>query len=392
MSLDLPAPKPLFLDAAHIPARRGEVPNLDGMRAASILLVMLGHFVDGQVFPGGLGVLVFFIISGFLITRLLFDEHKTTGHINLKLFYIRRMLRLYPVVVVYTLTMCVVLVAKGGSVRLAEVGSVLFYYANYYFQFGDHAEGLSLPVGIFWSLAIEEHFYIVFPLLLCLMSCKPRTVVAGMIAISLLALTLRISGAYRHPEYLNSHYFYMRSELRMDTLATGVLLAALCEIPFGRSLLLRLNRNGVTAFAVTTLLACLCFRDVWFRETLRYTLLDFSVAMLIVNILFSNRYLIVNKVLNSPAALALGRLSYSLYVWHFGIGFSLPLGNFPFWQKVLILFTLSLSAAVLSFYLIEQPFLILRQRFGSVRRDAADLSPQTKRAQPTSGLSGEVKL
>jgi peptidoglycan/LPS O-acetylase OafA/YrhL len=91
----------LYLSSGDIAARRGSVPSLDGLRAVSISIVLLAHFVNPKLFPGGLGVEVFFIISGFLITRLLLAEQRDTGTVSLRMFYVRRICRLYPVIIVF---------------------------------------------------------------------------------------------------------------------------------------------------------------------------------------------------------------------------------------------------------------------------------------------------
>ena len=87
-------------------AKRGVVPSLNGLRALSIIIVFLSHTVNDRLFPGGFGVRVFFAISGFLITRLMFVEFKTTGTISLPKFYVRRILRLYPVILLFTFVIC----------------------------------------------------------------------------------------------------------------------------------------------------------------------------------------------------------------------------------------------------------------------------------------------
>ncbi len=364
-----------FLPAAQMPAQRGEIPSLDGLRALSILLVMCTHFISGKVFPGGLGVLVFFVISGFLITRLLLHEFKQTGTVRLGPFYARRLLRLYPVIIVYTAVVTGLAIERFGKVSLGEICSALFYYANYYFEFGRADSDFGyVPVSILWSLAIEEHFYIVFPLLLLLLARDVRLLLAGMLVVMVAALGLRLHAAHAHPEYLTSHFFYFRTEMRMDSLATGVLMAALCELRAGRFLLLWANRPAAVAGALAAVLFCLLFRDLWFRETLRYSILNLAVAVAIAAVLFSNRYPLANAALNSPVLVSVGRLSYSLYVWHLGIGFAVaPLGV-PFWPKVAVLFLLSFLTAYLSYDFVEAPFMRLRHRFGSVKRQASPLS------------------
>ena len=124
-------PKQLYLSAEHIPARYGSVPSLNGLRACSVLVVMLSHFVNANLFPGGFGVLVFFSISGFLITRLLFAELKQSDTTNLKNFYARRILRLYPVILVYSGIVLAAYLVIGLPINLVEPLSALFYFANY---------------------------------------------------------------------------------------------------------------------------------------------------------------------------------------------------------------------------------------------------------------------
>ena len=157
----------LYLTPQEIPARFGNVPSLDGLRALSILIVMASHFVNPHLIPGGFGVLVFFVISGFLITRQLFAELKQANCVSIKNFYLRRVFRLYPVIVVYTLVSVSVYAAGGHKITWSEPLSALFYFANYlyaYYTIPGHTGG-SMPFGIFWSLSVEEHFYLFFPLL-----------------------------------------------------------------------------------------------------------------------------------------------------------------------------------------------------------------------------------
>jgi peptidoglycan/LPS O-acetylase OafA/YrhL len=358
-----------YLSAARMPATRGEIPSLDGVRAASITIVMCSHFMSSKIFPGGFGVLIFFVVSGFLITRLLLAEFKREKRISLPNFYVRRFLRLYPVIIAYLIVVSIAIYFKGLPYSYPELASVLFYYTNYYFAMTPlTGESSVLPVLIFWSLAIEEHFYLVFPPLFVLLGCSaPRLfwLIAGTIV---LALALRLYVAHLHPEYLYTHYFYRRSEMRMDSIATGVMLAILCELPLGRKVLLWLTRPAPVAVAVIAILAGLLYRDPWFRETVRYSILNVSVAVLIGAVLFSPRYRAINLMLNLKSVVWIGRLSYSLYVWHLGISFMIGAADYSYWSGMLVQFVLSFIIAVISYYAIEQPFLAFRHRFGSARR------------------------
>ena len=367
--------KNLFVPVSEMSARRGEVPSLDGLRAGSILLVMCSHFISGKIFPGGLGVLVFFVISGFLITRLLLAEKKQTGAISLVRFYARRMLRLYPLIVLYVACAVVVGLLVGIDIHPGEIMAALLYYANYYYDsIRMDVADMRLPLQILWSLSVEEHFYIVFPSLLILLSCDMRRLIPVVVAILVGALAWRLWMAHLHPDYLTTKFFYERSEMRMDALGSGVLLAACCETPRGRALLLRLTHPAFAVAAVMLVLACLVYRDLWFRETWRYTLLNTAVAILVAGVLFSDRYRLLSAVLNSPLVVTIGRLSYSLYIWHFGVYFILGLFDMAPLPNIVLAFTLSCIVAFLSYAFVEQPFVGLRHRFGSTRKEALPLT------------------
>ncbi|MES1153157.1 MAG: acyltransferase, partial [Dongia sp.] len=138
------------------------IPALDGMRALSIAVVVASHFwVNGPV-PGGFGVTVFFFISGFLITRLLLAEFNADGHISIGRFYVRRFLRLYPALFVLIVGLSALYFAMYGQVDFLEMIAALFYFMNYYVLV--HPD-VQMPIRMLWSLAIEEHYYFIFPLL-----------------------------------------------------------------------------------------------------------------------------------------------------------------------------------------------------------------------------------
>src|SRR4051812_17021290 len=115
----------LYLSSNRMMASRGHVPSLDGLRALSILLVIAAHFWAPEIVPGGLGVYVFFVISGFLITRLLLTEHKSTGRVSVTMFYARRVLRLYPALVVYIAVVILLSIATGRNYNWMEPLSAL---------------------------------------------------------------------------------------------------------------------------------------------------------------------------------------------------------------------------------------------------------------------------
>lgn len=149
-------------------ARRSlAIPSLDGVRAVSIAFVFLGH-IGFEVVPGGFGVTVFFVLSGYLITTLLRLEIENANRVSLKHFYIRRMFRIWPafyavLAIAALLTFLVGLgTGKVDGLPLLAEGSHIW---NYFTIFYTGPQQAMAGTGVFWSLAVEEHFYLVLPLL-----------------------------------------------------------------------------------------------------------------------------------------------------------------------------------------------------------------------------------
>ena len=145
------------------------IPSLDGLRAASFLLVFLGHagspFIPIAI-PAGFGVTVFFFLSGYLITTLLRLEVEQRGAINFKHFYLRRLLRIWPpfYLVLVAASALTLKGALGGELELGSVGAQALHYSNYWL-IERTAKGMAPGTVVYWSLAVEEHFYLVFPAL-----------------------------------------------------------------------------------------------------------------------------------------------------------------------------------------------------------------------------------
>ncbi len=354
----------LCLPESKMAASFGRIPSLDGLRAFSILLVLLMHF-GAPFIPGSFGVLLFFVISGFLITRLLFAERKQTGNVDLKRFYARRIFRLYPVIVIYTILTVSVFWAYGRTIAWIEPVSALFYFTNYLYSNADF--GGTMPFAIFWSLSVEEHFYLLFPLIFVLVSGNVGRLAAAILAVCLICPLLRFVVVFLHPEFLHSVYFYYRSEFRLDSIGYGVLLAVVCESKTGWRLMQTILRPMYVIAAICVILVSFAIRDFWFRETLRYSMQSMAATVLLAALLFCNEYRPLQIVLNSGLARWIGVLSYSLYVWHWVIGSVVDglLPGFSTVPKAVIKFVLCIFTAAVSHYAIERPFMRLRHQFGS---------------------------
>lgn len=203
-------------------ARSGTVPSLDGLRAISILIVLSAHFINSKGAPGGLGVYIFFVISGFLITRLLIVEHGTTHTVSLRLFYLRRIIRLYPVIIAFTICMIGLHLILQRPYNLYEPASGLGYFANYMYVYLDmHKIPVQMPYNVFWSLSVEEHFYILFPLVFVMLRGDPARLIRVIIGLCIACLCLRLVVAHLHPEYLDTQTFYTETRSRLIRLPMG---------------------------------------------------------------------------------------------------------------------------------------------------------------------------
>lgn len=356
---------PLCLNENQMTARAGAVPCLDGLRAVSIGLVLLAHFVSNKI-PGGLGVYVFFVISGFLITRLLFVELNSTGRVSLPLFYARRILRLYPVIILYAIVVIGLAIATGRPYNAIEPASALGYFANYWYAHLDAQKiAPELPFAMFWSLSIEEHFYILFPLTFLLLRGHAQRLLSVLFGLALACLSLRLVVAWSQPEALETLRFYAETQYRLDSIGFGVILAIACETAAGRRFIQSLAKPAPACAALAVILGCLLIRDPWFRETLRYSLLGAAITVVIAAIVFGRHYGWLQWLLNTAPLRWVGRLSYSLYVWHGGVAFFMPTLDWPAWQHATVCLTVSFLFATASYYGLEQPFLSLRKHFRS---------------------------
>ena len=350
---------------ANLENTAGHIPNLDGLRALSILTVMCSHFITNKI-PGGLGVYVFFVISGFLIARQFFIEREKTGTLHLTNFYTRRLFRLYPVALFYTLVVLGGYWITGAEIDWRQPLSAIFYFANYlYAKLMLMPEPPELmPFPIFWSLSVEEHFYLLFPGLFMLLRGEARKLLTMLCVVILAILALRTVVAMMHPELLGTRYFYYRTEFRLDSIAFGVLIAVLCATPGGRSLLQRIASPLTLALSLMLILFCLFYRDPFFRDTLRYFLLGAALFGGVVSVLFSERLFAIQWLLNSRGLAYIGKLSYSLYLWHLlmpgVVSFVLP--DLPDALRILMQFILAFVVSATSFHLLEQPFMAIRKR------------------------------
>src|SRR5262249_3337677 len=253
------------------------IPSLNGLRAISVLLVVVSHAGFGNIVPGGLGVTIFFFLSGYLITTLMLAEHERTGRIDVRNFYLRRCFRLFPPLLV-TLAIAYGLVATGflpGGITLRGLLSQLLYFANYYGIFFDTGNTIPAGTGILWSLAVEEHFYIFYPLLMSLLltrSLRPTTIGFVLVGACVAIVAWRVV-IVQSDAFLTSRTYYA-SDTRIDSIIYGCLLAVLINPVWDirSSEKMSLAQGALFTAAVFILLMTIVYRNAFFRETFRYSL------------------------------------------------------------------------------------------------------------------------
>ena len=352
-------------------ARYGYIPGLDGIRAVAVSIVIAAHLGLAHIVPGGFGVTVFFFISGFLITRLLLAEAKTKG-IGLKDFYIRRFVRLIPALAFMVLGTTALWAALGlGGPGGWELAAALGYATNIYWTAA--SAGLAEPFMSWthlWSLAVEEHFYLVFPaLVVALGAARRRLIMAvGLLLLIVplwrLVLTLSLS-----PEVADT-WTYMMSDARIDSILWGCWLSLLLDRADGRAALSRLVGWTPILAALATLLACFAVRDAVFRQVLRYSLQGGALLVVVLNLYHFRPVGFAVRMLEWRSVAKIGTLSYALYLWHYPVlelaQRGLP-GGTPMAEatRVVVVLCASYAMALFSFRFVEGPFIALRKRFGA---------------------------
>lgn len=352
---------------------RGELVGLDGLRALSVLAVMVGHFGFGKIVPGGLGVTVFFFISGFLITTLMLREVRATGGVAIGRFYLRRLLRLQPELWAFLLISALVGSLFAQPTRLIDALGAVFYFSNYIFAgvIGQNdAEALRWPQ--LWSLAIEEHYYLTYPLIFSLLIVTPKRLMMLITGVLVAALAARI--AY-HQMGVSENYIYAATETRIDSIAYGC-FAALAFWHLPARLMAIIARIGVgnLVLAVVLLGGSLVIRQPGFRDTLRYSVQGLAICSLFAFLFVTPAGTEVARWLDCAPLKWMGRMSYGAYLWHIEIagfverstGMSPP--NTPSLQSAascVLLSTLTFAVAWLSFSLFQRPLLALRHRLGA---------------------------
>jgi peptidoglycan/LPS O-acetylase OafA/YrhL len=357
------APAPAGLTAAPraagcgVPgfAARGHLPALDGIRALAVFLVLLYHFGIPGV-NGGLGVEIFFTLSGFLITWLLLQEVEASGRVDFRAFYLRRTLRIFPAMYVYLLFGLAVLLLRGHPVPWGDVLASALYLQNYY----DGAINTAAPdtyLSHTWSLAIEEQFYLLWPLVLYLGRrdlARLAQVLMGLIVAVWLLRSVLILG-----DFASQRYLYRAFESRMDQLAVGCLLAVQLRRGVLDAWAERLAAwPWLPALTLAALIASsLLHGSDRYRFTVGFGLEALLTAVLIVQLVRLSR---VGpwRWFNAAPVAYLGRISYSLYLYHPLLLFTVRRlsAGLPVVVQLALAIAVAVAFASASYFLVERRF------------------------------------
>lgn len=347
-------------------------PELDGLRALAVLLVIGAH-LDVPYFGGGrVGVDVFFVLSGYLITSILAREFERTTSIGLGHFYIRRVLRLYPALLTMLLVGMIWYRQFGDNDTFAgylhTAAYSAFYLQDLVVGYTGNPHG---SLNFTWSLALEEQFYLLWaPLLLvCLRRGWPVMKVAVSLTLaSTAALILEWGTSANNGDLLTS----FRPETRANELFLGCCLAVLLPRLQAKLAGTRRVSEALSFLGLAGLVGVELYGD-HFKLTL-YPLQEvwagISAALLIVGLTVGANRSLVNRVLSTRPAVSVGRISYGMYLWN--IPCILLLGQFlssvPINWRGFAVMALSLTVLVasLSYVLIERRFLRLKQNFEGV--------------------------
>lgn len=333
----------------------GYIPSLDGLRAFSILIVFCAHAFRSIPIPGGFGVTVFFFISGYLISTLLCRELASTSSIDLRAFYKRRFFRLAPPLLI-TLFFGVLMVVGGfldGTLNPIGLVSQIFFFFNYWDAYANQGDVI-YGTKIFWSLAVEEHFYFIFPLALLFLFRKNLSYHW----ITVLAFAVLFWRSFKFLMlWANEWQIYSLTDTRFDSMLWGCLLSLMAFENRGRLDRLSPKMWKIVALACGFgILATFIVRDEVFRSTWRYTLqgiMLFPIFFVALN--FDDSWLY--KLLNWQPLTKIGFYSYTFYLSHYII-LGLLHQNFSALSEIWIgvisgIVAISYSALVYRF--VEQP-------------------------------------
>ncbi|MDP9080930.1 MAG: acyltransferase [Bacteroidota bacterium] len=337
--------------------------GLDGLRAIAIIIVLLGHMLIGKpwvdYFPGGIGVDIFFVISGFLITTLLLKEKINNGKVSFKKFYVRRILRIFPVAYLYLFCLLILNYVFDLHTTLRMFLTAGLYLGNFPIQ-----RGSNWQTAHFWSLAVEEQFYLFFPFILVksinryllivsiILITLPFIVIVGQLSFH--AFTHQIIGKF----ILSFTYLLGRgtSSILVGSATSILIFKQIINIkgrqPYFLSLIIFVVAIGLHITGVLS----------W--NVIIYVFPALISYVIVLNLQADNFFCLI---LNHPILINVGKLSYSIYIWQQLFTFNQPWARLFKYSDSLVLNTIALfGVAYISYTCFELKFLKLKERFKNI--------------------------
>ena len=350
------------------------LPSIDSLRALAVLAVIIYH-VDVNYLPGGfLGVDLFFVLSGYLISSLIIKEYKKTGSLNLYNFYIRRARRLLPAVYfMITVVLVVMVMFNGVLLKKSHLDAIFgyIYSSNWWYIFHklDYFDsfGSQSPFKHLWSLAIEEQFYMIFPLLFLLVNGKKKTkdgsyklnrnflyVILGVILVSLIAHIILF-------DINNISRIYFGTDTRAFSLLVGAVGAILYPIDKLNTKITpqeNLVYSVVSLISIAALITIMIYTSEYNTWLYRGGFLLVAILGIIIIISSGKQHTVMAKLLSFKPVVFIGKISYSLYLWHFPVlVLTTPVSEIgkPNIFFVVLRVILTFILAIISYALVETP-------------------------------------
>ena len=338
-------------------------PEIDGLRAIAVFSVIFYHaqltLFDYKIFEGGfIGVDIFFVISGYLISKLILKELEATGKFSFRYFYERRARRILPaliLVIMVSLPLGWVYLLPGSFIEFIK--SILYslgFTSNFYFHFSGlqygTEDGLLKPLLHTWSLSVEEQFYIFFPIILIVIYNFFRKYLLTLLLLGFVSSLLIAEWSSRN--YPSASFYFLHT--RIWELIAGSLLAYF-EIS-GKRLTNSYRLNFILPFIGILLIgySVIFFNDRIFHPSF-YTVLPVLGACLII--WFSNKDEIITKILSTKIFVGIGLISYSMYLWHYPIfAFARMKSNAVSQYDKFEWIILTILLSIISYFFIEKFF------------------------------------
>jgi peptidoglycan/LPS O-acetylase OafA/YrhL len=353
------------------------LPTLDGWRAIAITLVIFAHGSDSignalntvgiyfdfsRIKEAGLfGVQIFFGLSGLLITSRLIASEKKYGRISLKSFYIRRAFRILPAALSFLAAVGILALSGILPISFGRWLSSLFFLANYTTATG------SWYLGHFWSLAVEEHFYMIWPAVFLVLGVSNRRITVAIVIALLLAFwraldfKFQITGA-------TPAVFWGRTDIQGDNILWGVVVALLYGDPIWKA---RLNKLLMIPAVLPSLIILMIILVTlpslgWKLAFMLLTIKAILIPLMILGTLINSSGML-SYILETPIFRLIGRLSYSIYLWQqlFLVWNESSIPSFGILQSLPFNLIAVFACATISYLYIEKPFIAIGHRIAS---------------------------